>query len=92
MTATCLLHTGSVATANREGGKSFDFQRATVFCMGHRLSKHKTTRYARNFWDMAPVKQWIDVIGGTGNIRQALEKVTMRICNNASNRLRCAVL
>jgi len=41
---------------------------------------------------MAPVKQWIDVIGGTGNIRQALEKVTMRICNNASNRLRCAVL
>jgi len=30
-------------------GKYFDFKRATVFCLGHRLSKHKTTRYARHF-------------------------------------------
>jgi len=26
----------------------FDFKWATVFGLGHRLSKHKTTRYARN--------------------------------------------
>jgi len=25
------------------GLKYFDFKRATVFCLGHRLSKHKTT-------------------------------------------------
>jgi len=30
------------------GGKYFDFERATVFSSGHRLSKHKMTRYARN--------------------------------------------
>ena len=27
-----------------------DFKRASVFCLGHRLSKHKMTRYARNFF------------------------------------------
>jgi len=26
----------------------FDFKRGTVFCLVHRLSKHKTTRYARS--------------------------------------------
>ena len=26
-----------------------DFRRATVFCLGYRLSKHKITRYAKNF-------------------------------------------
>ena len=30
------------------GTKSFDFKRATVFCLGHRLSKHIMTRYASN--------------------------------------------
>jgi len=29
-------------------GKSFDFRRATVFSLGHRLSKHKRTRYLSN--------------------------------------------
>ena len=29
-------------------GLFFDFQRETVFGLGHRLSKHKTARYARN--------------------------------------------
>ena len=31
------------------GVKYFDFKRATVFGLAHCLSKHKTTRYARNF-------------------------------------------
>jgi len=30
------------------GAKSFDYKRATAFCLGHRLSKYKMTRYARN--------------------------------------------
>jgi len=30
------------------GAKSFDLKRATVFCVGYRLSKHKMTRYAKN--------------------------------------------
>jgi len=29
-------------------GKSFDFKRATVFCLGHPLSKHKMTKCARH--------------------------------------------
>jgi len=29
-------------------GMSFDFKQATVFCLGHRLSKYKVTWYARN--------------------------------------------
>jgi len=28
--------------------KLFDFSRATVFCWGYRLSKHKMTRYSEN--------------------------------------------
>jgi len=31
--------------------KYFDFKRAAVLCLGHRLSTHKTTRYARNLRD-----------------------------------------
>jgi len=31
------------------GTKSFDFKRATVLSLGHRLSKHKKAKYARNF-------------------------------------------
>jgi len=39
----------SVAKPNFfEGGKYFDFKRATVFCSGPCLSKHKMTKYATN--------------------------------------------
>jgi len=31
------------------GQEMFDFRRATVFCLGYRLSKHKTIRYYKNF-------------------------------------------
>jgi len=31
------------------GPNIFDFKRATVFGLGHRLSKHKTARYAKHF-------------------------------------------
>jgi len=31
------------------GAKTFDFKRATVFSLGHRLSTHTMERYARNF-------------------------------------------
>jgi len=30
------------------GTTSFDLKRTTVVCLGHRLSKHKMTKYARN--------------------------------------------
>jgi len=33
--------------------KYFDCKRATVFCLGHRLTKHKTKRYAGNLGGMA---------------------------------------
>jgi len=45
----------SVVASPRFWGEYFDFRRATVFCVGHRLTKHKTTRYARNFGGMAPL-------------------------------------
>jgi len=32
-----------------------DFKRATVFCLGYRLSKHKTTRYVRNLGVHSPL-------------------------------------
>jgi len=32
----------------------FDFRLATVFCLGHRLSKHKMTRYFKNLVGMVP--------------------------------------
>jgi len=36
--------------------KSFDRKQATVVCLGHRLSKHKMTKYARNLEGvMAPL-------------------------------------
>jgi len=31
-------------------GECFDFKRARVFGLGHRLWKKQTKRYARNFW------------------------------------------
>jgi len=37
----------SVPSPKFGGNKYFDCKRATVFCLGHRLTKHKTTRYAR---------------------------------------------
>jgi len=40
------------------GGSYFEFKRATVFCLGHRVSKHKTTRYAKNLkspWPLYPL-------------------------------------
>jgi len=33
--------------------KYFELKRATVFGLGLRVTKHKTTRYARNLWGMA---------------------------------------
>jgi len=38
------------------GAKSFDFKRATVYCLGYRLSKHKMTRCAINLREAWP--QW----------------------------------
>jgi len=32
----------------------FDFRRATIFCLGHRFSKHKITRCAKSLGGMAP--------------------------------------
>ena len=36
------------------GGEPFAFKQATGFCLGHHLSKHKMTRYARNLGDPWP--------------------------------------
>jgi len=33
----------------------FEFKRATVLSLEQRVSKHKTTRYARTWWGMAPL-------------------------------------
>jgi len=34
--------------------KDFDFRQVTVFCLGNCLSKHKMTKYVRNFWGHGP--------------------------------------
>ena len=39
-----------VASPKFLGGKYFYLKRATVFCLGHHLTKLKMTRYARNFF------------------------------------------
>ena len=39
----------------RSQPKMFDFTRATVFCLGYRLSKHKMTRYAKNLGGHGPL-------------------------------------
>jgi len=31
------------------GAQMFDFRQVTVFCLGHYISKHKTTGYAKTF-------------------------------------------
>jgi len=41
--------------ANYFGGKYVDFERATVFCLGHHLTKHKTTSSGRNFGEHGPL-------------------------------------
>jgi len=44
-----LLQRPAAYTAqNFRGGKCFDFNQAIVFCLGHCLSKHKMSAYARN--------------------------------------------
>jgi len=35
------------------GGKCFNFKSPTVFCLEHRLSRHKMTRFARNLGAMS---------------------------------------
>ena len=37
-----------VASTKFWASKDFDFKWATAFCLGHRLLKHKTTRYSRS--------------------------------------------
>jgi len=49
-----LSATNGVASRKIEGGKNFNFRRATVFCLGYRLSKHEITRYAKIWGVMAP--------------------------------------
>ena len=41
--------TGSSVASPKSWGKYLDFQRATLFCLGQRLSNHKTTRIAKHF-------------------------------------------
>ena len=41
--------TGSSAASPKSWGKYLDFQRATLFCLGQRLSNHTTTRIAKHF-------------------------------------------
>ena len=38
-----------------EGAITFALRRATVFALGHRISKLKTTKYARMFGVVAPL-------------------------------------
>jgi len=53
------------------GGKYFDFRRATCF-VGHCLSKHKTTRYARKLGDADPfASSWIRLFRWVGVNRVA---------------------
>jgi len=44
-----ILQSSGVAIPNIWGPKYFDFERATLFCLGHRLLKRKTTRNAKIF-------------------------------------------
>jgi len=48
--------------------KYFDFKWATVFCFGHRFTKHKTTRYARNLWGHGPLGPPGYAYGGRNHI------------------------
>jgi len=46
-----------VASPKFFGAKMFGFRRVTVFCLRHRFSKHKMTRYAQNLgrWPPGPL-------------------------------------
>ena len=46
-------HSG-VVSPKFGGAKLFDFRRVTVFCLGYCLSKHKTTKYAKNLGGCPP--------------------------------------
>jgi len=49
---------------NFEGGKSFGIKGSNVLCLGHRLSKRKTTRFAWNFcgaWPLALACMSVDL-------------------------------
>ena len=37
----------------------FDFRRATVFCLGYRLSQLKITKYDKNLGDILPESPWL---------------------------------
>jgi len=41
--------------AENMGAKNSDFRRATVFCLGYRLTKHKITRYSENLKGDGPL-------------------------------------
>jgi len=70
-TTTANILDSSVASPKILGGAEYiDFERATVYCLGHRLSQHKSTSYARNLWDTplspclyayAPRHPWSDL-------------------------------
>ena len=45
------------------GANILTFKRATAFCMGHRFSKHKTTRYARNLGVHGPLAPGYTCLG-----------------------------
>ena len=47
--------TSGVARTKFLLGEIFDFRWATVFCLGRCSSKHKTTRYAKMFWENDPL-------------------------------------
>jgi len=53
------LHVSSTSDVDSpkifEGAKNLFFKRTTVFCLGYRLSKHKTTGHVRNLVSMAPL-------------------------------------
>jgi len=48
-----VVTSSSVAKSNIFGGPNTLFKRATVFCSGHCLSKHKMIKYARNWEGVA---------------------------------------
>jgi len=80
----------------RPWAKYFDFKRATVFSLSHRLSKHKTTRYARNFGVSRPLwPPWLRLYHEVTNytlshntflpsesVRQKAVKFELQVCNN----------
>jgi len=55
-----IAHSGVASTKNCLGGKNFNFDWATVFCLGYCPSKHKVTRYAKILKvDYRPLPPWL---------------------------------